>query len=116
MFCPSTQPSCLIDSQNWLVETDCASSCGLGAGPMLRIPTRTIFSDFCASAANGVARKTAPVPARNVRRSIIRPYRSIEPSSPPKAELLSQEPRNVLPDLPPRLGRPREGAHVSEGH
>jgi hypothetical protein len=31
------------------VETDFASSCGLGTGPMPRIPTRTIFSDFCAS-------------------------------------------------------------------
>src|SRR3989442_4852351 len=53
MFWPSTQPSCRIDSQNGFVETDFASSCGLGTGPMPRIPTRAIFSDFCASGATG---------------------------------------------------------------
>src|SRR5712691_8579028 len=53
MFWPSTQPSCRIDSQNGFVETDFARSCGLGTGPMPRIPTRAIFSDFCASGATG---------------------------------------------------------------
>src|SRR3989442_7077791 len=53
MFWPSTHPSCLIDIQNGFVETDFARSCGLGTGPMPRIPTRAIFSDFCASGATG---------------------------------------------------------------
>src|SRR5213593_4104547 len=53
MFWPSTQPSCLIDIQNGFDETDFARSCGLGTGPMPRIPTRAIFSDFCASTVSG---------------------------------------------------------------
>src|SRR5262252_7392649 len=72
MFWPSTQPSCLIDIQNGFVETDFARSCGLGTGPMPRIPTRAIFSDFCASAANGTARIALALVAMNARRSISR--------------------------------------------
>src|ERR1700741_5257311 len=66
MFCPPTPPSCLIDSQNSLVATDWASSSGLGAEPRLRIPTRAFFSDFCASAASGAARRP---PLRALRKT-----------------------------------------------
>src|SRR3989442_6374231 len=75
MFWPSTQPSCLIDIQNGFVETDFARSCGLGTGPMPRIPTRAIFSDFCASAASGARRM---LPARTTASPISRIGTSVE--------------------------------------
>src|SRR2546428_8744261 len=69
MFWPSTQPSCLIDSHNGFVATDFASSCGLGAGPMPRIPTCGIFSDFCASPPSGArARLTVRATASPITR------------------------------------------------
>src|SRR5262249_161422 len=74
MFWPSTHPSCLIDIQNWLVETDFASCCGLGTGPRPRIPTRAIFCDFCASAASGATRRPPARPPTNARRLIIMEY------------------------------------------
>src|SRR5262245_36541641 len=69
MLWPSTQPSCLIEIQNGLVETDVAKACGLGTGPRPRIPTRAVFSDFCASTAGGAA-STAPRPVTKARRFI----------------------------------------------
>src|SRR5262245_38892085 len=68
MFWPSTHPSSLIDRQNGFVETDVASSCALGAGPIPRIPTRAIFFDSCASTASGAARTLTTTVPRNVRR------------------------------------------------
>jgi len=68
----------------------------------MRVP----FPVCCASAASGAARSTAPVPARNVRRSITGSSRSVEPSLPPQPRLLGQEPLEVLPDLGPVFGCP----------
>src|SRR5262245_57787070 len=68
MFWPSIQPSCLIDIQNGFVETDFARSCGLGTGPMPRIPTRAVFSDFCASVASGASARPSPRMTRPIRR------------------------------------------------
>ena len=59
---------------------------------MPRIPTRAIFSDFCASAASGRAKSTAPEPARNVRRSIRAPSRG-----------QSASPNRLSPSDPMRL-------------
>src|SRR5712691_4659298 len=83
----------------------------------MRTPIRLTVPDCgCASAASGAARNTAPVPARNVRRSITGSPRSIEPPSLPKTGLLSQERRDVLPNLAPCFGRPRQGTQIPERH
>src|SRR5882724_10159760 len=88
MFWPSTQPRCLIDSQNGFVETDFASSCGLGAGPMPRIPTRAIFPACCASAASGAARRPPAKLQMNARRvTIASAYRQREGEGGPEAQL-----------------------------
>src|SRR5436190_11675620 len=73
MFWPSTQPSCLIDIQNGLVETDLARSCGLGTGPRPRIPTRAIFSDFCASTGGAARAPRARATASAARMTIMPP-------------------------------------------
>jgi hypothetical protein len=64
---------CLIDSQNGFVETDFDSSCRLGTGPLPRIPTRTNFSDFCASVASGAARRQKARAAASARCMIVIP-------------------------------------------
>ncbi len=74
MVSPSTQPSCFIDSQNGLLATDRDSSRGLGTGPMPRIPTRTFFSDFCASAASGAARRQPAKAAASATCMILMPF------------------------------------------
>ena len=106
-LCPSTQPSSRSPRNTSMV----------GFGPAARdsVPRRAVFAG-CASEASGAARSAAPVPARNVRRSINAPFGPIEPPSFPMAQLLGQAPRNVLPYLTPCLRRPREAADVSEGH
>src|SRR5258705_13481743 len=49
----------------------CHSRASAGSEALsVKIPTRYTFPDRCASAARGDARTTAPVPARNARRSI----------------------------------------------
>jgi hypothetical protein len=45
---------------------------------------------------------------------LVRRIEAIAPSRLAKATLLSQEPRIMLPDLPPRFECPWEGSHVSE--
>jgi hypothetical protein len=46
----------------------------------------------------------APVPARNVRRSIIGSSRSVQPSLPPQSGLLGKEPLEVVSYLGPVFG------------
>src|SRR5713226_2004788 len=67
MFWPSTQPSCLIDSHSGFVETDFASSSGLGVGPTPRTPTRATFPalySWAAAAPSGAHARTKPVSKR----------------------------------------------------
>jgi hypothetical protein len=70
IFWPSTHPSSRSLCRN------ASSRGGLSEGDVkLRKPIRGTFPACCASAASGAARSTAPVPARNVRRSISRSSR-----------------------------------------
>lgn len=93
-----------------------ARETGTAAGVRSRKPIRGMAFADCPSATSGAARSTAPVPARNVRRSITVASCSVEPSRLADAVLLGEEPRDALPYLAPRLRRPRKAEHAPEGH
>src|SRR5215472_15416962 len=90
--------------------------CAVAAkGLFQRIPIKGAFLACCAPAASGAARKPLAMVATNVRR-FITCSPSGEPASLADAALLGQEPRDMLPEVPPRFECPRERERVPECH